>query len=165
MHACVCSEQRLFGNIGRTLRPWLTTLLPPDAAARCSGHSTVLLTRVPSMRTIHVDTFACKASLVDTLLASSHLPWFLDGRGAVRVGHTWVIDGGIWWWFRRSQVRCGAVRAHHIGCMHACMRKGGGFGGACGSSQGQAWGWPRQGPPWRPHARCPLPFNPGIVHI
>lgn len=62
------------------VREWLEELLPPDAAQRCSGRVYIVATHLPSLEP-HVfgGDFADRASLIDALCASVHVPWLLTG--------------------------------------------------------------------------------------
>eukprot|EP00798_Chlamydomonas_sp_ICE-L_P028951 gene28950-32144_t len=70
----------IFGRIGSIGEQWLGSLLPPDAASKCSSRSAVLLTSMPTCITCRVDTFASRQDVIDMALASSHLPLLLNGK-------------------------------------------------------------------------------------
>lgn len=86
----------LAGVWGGLIRAWLEELLPDDAAARCSRRVTVQFCVVRScrrggVRMARVREFATRAALIDALLASVHLPLFLDGRLFCRI----AVDGRV----------------------------------------------------------------------
>lgn len=86
----------LAGVWGGIVRDWLHSLLPADAAARCAGRLTLVVTGVPSLRLATVDCFATKDELVDACLASAHVPFFLDGRPFARYKDRTLLDGSLY---------------------------------------------------------------------
>ena len=86
---------------GGLVHRWLDVLLPADAAARCNGRCRVAVTRVAlcgrPLRGDAITRFETRASLVAALMASTHIPFFMDGRMTSRhVRH--AADGGIRAW-------------------------------------------------------------------
>lgn len=81
---------------GEIVREWLDDLLPADAAERTSGRVTILLTRLfPYPKRVRVSAFATKPELIDCLMASCHIPYFLDKSTTARfAGRRW-IDGSV----------------------------------------------------------------------
>jgi hypothetical protein len=86
----------LAGVWGGLVRDWLHSLLPPDAAARCGGRLSLVVTAVPSLRLRSLDCFATKDELVDACLASAHVPFFLDGRPFATYKRAPVLDGSLY---------------------------------------------------------------------
>ncbi len=97
----------LFGVRGETIRRWLEELLPEDAAHRCGRGVLYIQVTVWSgwrsgLRVKRVSSFESRAALIDTLMASVHIPYFLDGRlfarfesNACDLGGRRVCDGSI----------------------------------------------------------------------
>lgn len=74
--------------LGSVIRKWLWHVLPDDAAERCDGRLTVQVTVWRGWRgfeVIRVGRFASNETLVDTLMCSLHIPWFIDGRAWARL--------------------------------------------------------------------------------
>lgn len=74
---------RKFGLVGvwrDLVRRWLDSVLPPDAADKCSGKVIVVMTSVPSFRQTKISHFQNKNDLIDACLASIHVPFLMDGR-------------------------------------------------------------------------------------
>ena len=86
----------LAGVWGGIVRDWLHSVLPADAAARCAGRLSLVVTGVPSMRLSSVDCFATKDELVDACLASAHIPYFLDGKPFARYKGRPLLDGSLY---------------------------------------------------------------------
>lgn len=80
---------------GGIVRSWLDEILPDDAAERCSGrvHISILQLMPPERK--HVSWFCSKADLIEACLASSHLPWVMDGRACFHFRGSPCVDGSI----------------------------------------------------------------------
>eukprot|EP00899_Mesostigma_viride_P018662 jgi/Mesvir1/26798/Mv20565-RA.1 len=93
----------LGGVWGPMIKEWLHVLLPEDAARTCgSGRVHLVVLQLPSLtrrqlsfRHQCVSDFASKVDLVDTCLASVHIPFFIDGRPYYKLAGRRVIDGSI----------------------------------------------------------------------
>ncbi len=85
----------LAGVWGGLVRTWLEELLPSDAAERCSGRVTVVVTELPWLATRSISSFDSREDLIDIALASAHVPLFLDGRIAAQCRGRWCIDGSF----------------------------------------------------------------------
>ena len=97
----------LAGVWGGLIRQWLEELLPEDAAGRCGGGRLHVLTLQLLPATLRppaggllpgrrcASRFSSKAELVDALMASVHLPLFLDGRPLARLGGGLHMDGSF----------------------------------------------------------------------
>lgn len=92
----------LFGVWGVTIRQWLEELLPEDAAHRCGNG--ILYVQVTvwkgwftgGLRVKRISTFETRTALIDTLMASIHIPYFLDGRLFARSPQDYFsCDGSI----------------------------------------------------------------------
>lgn len=98
----------LAGIWGGLIRDWLEALLPADAHLRCDDRVTIHLSVFcgwrRGLRVERVNSFASRPELIDCLMGSVHLPWFLDGRtwrklivkGKVEL----VCDGSAAKWIR-----------------------------------------------------------------
>ena len=89
----------LCGKWGRLVHAWLDEMLPEDAAARCSGRCRIIVTRCFDsprvLRADAVESFQSKEDLINSLMASTHLPFFMDGRPfSKRLGGT-TTDGAL----------------------------------------------------------------------
>ena len=72
-----------------------------DAGERCSGRCRVVVTRcshatpLRPLRIEHIDAFSSRAALIDALMASTHIPFFMDGRPtSARLGGA-TVDGAL----------------------------------------------------------------------
>ena len=89
----------LFGKWGKLVDKWLQALLPPDAAARCDGRCRVLVTRLARFpQPEAIERYQTRMSVVDALMASTHIPYFMDGRLASRRLDVPAVDGGLLAW-------------------------------------------------------------------
>lgn len=86
----------LAGVWGELIRNWLRELLPLDAAERCQGRVRIVVTESPTLRLRYLDDFESKEDLIDCLMASVHIPFFLDGRAAFSYKGRQYIDGSLW---------------------------------------------------------------------
>lgn len=92
---CFRSPLGLFGTWGRLVAAWLDALLPADAAARCTGRCRVVVTQCwPLPRARGITTFQCRQDVVSSLMASTHIPFFMDGRPTSRHVRG-AADGGL----------------------------------------------------------------------
>jgi hypothetical protein len=87
----------LAGIWGALIRRWLDELLPEDAAERCrGGRVRIVATEVPALRVVYLDDFASRQELIDALMASVHIPLFLDGAPSARFRGAAFVDGSLW---------------------------------------------------------------------
>jgi hypothetical protein len=70
----------LAGAYGRLIEAWLDDLLPADAAERCRGALSVVVTQLPSCRQVAISDFRDKKDLIDVIMASAHVPLLLDAK-------------------------------------------------------------------------------------
>jgi hypothetical protein len=85
----------LMGVWGRIVEEWLDALLPEDAHERCSGRVGVVYTVLPSCEQVVAREFATRRDLIECLLASAHVPLFLDFRLARPVRGALAVDGSF----------------------------------------------------------------------
>ena len=85
----------LAGIWGKLVREWLDDILPPNAAEMCHTRLRLVLTQLPSIKPVAVQDFASRQELIDATMASVHVPFFLDGRPAVRFRGKLCIDGSL----------------------------------------------------------------------
>ncbi len=79
------------------MKEWLEVLLPSDAHILCSGRLYIQCNQVfprPGMEVI--SEFSCKPDLIAVLLASCHIPFFMDSKFSANVRGKKYIDGAIW---------------------------------------------------------------------
>ena len=75
----------LLGSWGGVCREWLGEILPEDAAERCTGTTTIVVSKLTgtfktTVEKMPVSEFADRQALIDTLMASVHVPFFMDGK-------------------------------------------------------------------------------------
>lgn len=80
---------------GPLIRQWLETLLPEDAAERCSGRVGLIINPLPNLHPIRVTSFTSREDLIDCCMAAVHLPWVLDGQPYARFREHRCIDFAI----------------------------------------------------------------------
>ena len=72
---------------GKLIDAWLRACLPDDAASSCDGAAAVVLTTfTPWPRVASVSSFADRERLIACLMASTHIPFFMDGHFARQIG-------------------------------------------------------------------------------
>ena len=95
---CMHSPLGLCGKWGRLVYAWLDALLPEDAAAQCSGRCRVVVTRcTPLPHALGLTAFESRAELIHALMASTHIPFFMDGNPLSRHVRR-ATDGGLLAW-------------------------------------------------------------------
>ena len=102
----ICLERDIFnrpgglqGVWGDILRQWLDDLLPEDAHERCQGRVKIIATRMPRLKLCYLEDFQTRDDLIDSLMASVHIPFFLDGNGSFTYKGEAYIDGSIFDFF------------------------------------------------------------------
>ena len=81
---------------GEGVRRWLRQILPADAGVRCSGRLRICAFRVwPSPGPVIFCQFRDTEHLIEVLMATIHVPLFLDGRLCACVGDEYFIDGSL----------------------------------------------------------------------
>jgi predicted acylesterase/phospholipase RssA len=94
------AELRLSGTRGRlraAVEHTLDKILPPDAHLQLSGRLHVAVTRLDGVRPtpLLLSEFHSSEDLRDALLASCHIPWYMNNRFATRYRDRWCLDGGV----------------------------------------------------------------------
>ena len=80
---------------GRLVESWLRTLLPEDAGRRCDGAAAIVMTAfAPWPRATCVARFDSREQLIACLMASTHIPWFMDGRFGRRLEGGALLEAG-----------------------------------------------------------------------
>ena len=101
----------LVGVWGGVVNDWLHEILPENAAELCNGRVHISVLCLPYRRH-HVSDFRSKADLIDTCLASAHLPVVMDGK-PFRMWRGWpCVDGSIM--ATRTDVPSHLADAEHI---------------------------------------------------
>jgi len=77
---CMQSPLGLCGKWGRLVYAWLDALLPAHGHTLCNGRCNVVVTRcTPLPRACGIAAHNSRAELIDALMASTHVPFFMDG--------------------------------------------------------------------------------------
>ena len=84
----------LVGVWGEVVREWLQEILPENAAELCRGRVHITVLCLPYRRH-HVSDFRSKEDLIETCLASAHLPLVMDGRPFCMWRGWPCVDGSI----------------------------------------------------------------------
>lgn len=95
---CFSNPLGLCGVWGRLVYAWLDALLPEEAAAHCTGRCRVVVTRcTPLPQAVGIAAFGRRAELIEALMASTHIPFFMDGHPLSRLVPR-ATDGGLLTW-------------------------------------------------------------------
>ncbi len=79
------------------VKEWLEVLLPSNAHVLCSGRLYVQCQQVfPRPRMEVISEFSSKPDLISVLLASCHIPFFMDSKFSANIRGKNYIDGAIW---------------------------------------------------------------------
>ena len=82
---------------GGHIRNWLDGCLPADACKRCNGRVHISVTELtPSFGTTTVSTYSDRDDLIDAVLASVHVPFWMDNRFCTSFRGTQCIDGSVY---------------------------------------------------------------------
>jgi hypothetical protein len=65
------------GTWGALVEQWLHDLLPADAAERCRGEVSIVVTQLPFCNQVAISDYKDKADLINVAMASAHVPLFL----------------------------------------------------------------------------------------
>jgi len=124
---CLSNPIGLCGKWGRLVYAWLEALLPEDAAMRCSGRCRVAVTRLrlPLPQADGIGTFAKRSDLISALMASTHIPFFMDGRPTSRFVRG-TADGELLSWLSlgllpKKTLLCPDA-ADQCAALHCCDR-------------------------------------------
>jgi len=90
----------LYGVWGGVVRSWLESILPADAHTVCSSRVHVAVKAVPRLRrpwfeTQIVSEYAGRDDLLDAIMASLHIPYFMDKHATARFRGQRYIDGSF----------------------------------------------------------------------
>lgn len=79
------------------IRRWLDDCLPADACERCNGRVHICVTELaPTFGTTTVSTYRDRDDLLDAVLASVHVPFWMDRRFCTTFRGTSCIDGSVY---------------------------------------------------------------------
>ncbi|GLI59457.1 hypothetical protein VaNZ11_001336 [Volvox africanus] len=85
----------LLGIWGSLIEQWLDDLLPLDAAERCRGKITIIVTTLPNMGQVGINDFTDKYDLINVAMASAHIPMLLDLKFARLCRGKYCVDGSF----------------------------------------------------------------------
>ncbi|PNW77319.1 hypothetical protein CHLRE_10g431350v5 [Chlamydomonas reinhardtii] len=85
----------LVGVWGSLIEQWLDDLLPDDAAERCRGKITIIVTTLPNMGQVGISDFKDKKDLINCAMASAHIPMLLDLKFARLCRGKFCVDGSF----------------------------------------------------------------------
>ncbi|GFR41922.1 hypothetical protein Agub_g2714, partial [Astrephomene gubernaculifera] len=85
----------LVGAWGGLIEQWLDELLPADAAERCRGKVTIVVTTLPNMAQVGISDFVDKRDLINAAMASSHIPVLLDLKFTRLCRGRYCVDGSF----------------------------------------------------------------------
>ncbi|KAG2488016.1 hypothetical protein HYH03_013451 [Edaphochlamys debaryana] len=83
------------GIWGKLIEEWLDDLLPADAAERCRGKITIVVTTLPNMAQVGHSDFVDKQDLINCAMASAHIPMLLDLKFARHCRGKYCVDGSF----------------------------------------------------------------------
>lgn len=98
----------LAGELGPLLQQWLQTVIPEDMAMETLGNLNVAITpasvvaggvKAPKL----VTNFTSKADVIEAVMASCHVPVFLDGRPTTEYRGESCIDGSFWYFVTKNR--------------------------------------------------------------
>ena len=79
------------------VRRWLDSCLPADACERCNGRLHISVTELtPRFGTTTISTYESRSDLIDAVLASVHVPFWMDPRFCTSFRGTSCIDGSVY---------------------------------------------------------------------
>jgi Patatin-like phospholipase len=94
MHDCRTNGTR--GRLGPVLETFLKEYLPEDAHERCKDKAYVAVTKaLPYVRPVLVSDFYSRDDLIQALMTSCHIPWYLDGASVTEFRGAAHLDGGL----------------------------------------------------------------------
>lgn len=85
---------KFMGIWGSMVEQWLDQLLPDNAAELCTNKVHILISQVLKPKKV-VSTFATKQELIECLLTSTHIPFFMDYSPFRWFQGWWCYDGCI----------------------------------------------------------------------
>mmetsp|Transcript_6088 Transcript_6088/g.17432 ORF Transcript_6088/g.17432 Transcript_6088/m.17432 type:complete len:512 (+) Transcript_6088:157-1692(+) len=91
-----CRTNGTRGRLGLVVREFLEKLLPEDIHERCKNRAFVAITRVwPRPTPELISDFHSRDDLIQALLTSCHVPWWLDSRPWTTFRGSASYDGGL----------------------------------------------------------------------
>lgn len=97
-------ENGIYGIWGTILRAWLEEMIPDDLSMSTVKNLHISVTpswRFPKL----LSGFVSKEDLIDAILASCHIPIFLDGRPLTQYRGQSVMDGSFWYFVTKDRFR------------------------------------------------------------
>jgi len=85
----------LQGVWGTMIETWLDELLPEDVLDTVGDRLSVLITPVPSFGKEKISRFTSRTDLIKTIMASVHIPWFINGKLTASHRGKAYIDGSF----------------------------------------------------------------------
>jgi hypothetical protein len=100
----------VWGKLGTEMHALLQAHLPANSYQLCSGRVGVFVTPVwprASLQPVCIETFTSNDELIEAVLASCHIPFYLFSRASVPVRSIGqCIDGGLWSFLPRIDRAC-----------------------------------------------------------
>mmetsp|Transcript_22230 Transcript_22230/g.58004 ORF Transcript_22230/g.58004 Transcript_22230/m.58004 type:complete len:287 (-) Transcript_22230:204-1064(-) len=87
---------RIWGAVDPILRSTFDKLIPDDGHKVCTNRIGIVITRVwPKPGSLVVTQFESKQDLIESIIASCHVPGYIDGRLVRPYRGALAVDGGI----------------------------------------------------------------------
>lgn len=91
-----CRTQGTRGRLGPVLENFLRRNLPEDAHERCSGKAYVAITKaVPYVKPVLLSEFHSRDDLIQALMTSCHIPYWVNGKPFTDFRGQIHLDGGL----------------------------------------------------------------------
>ena len=88
---------------GPLIRQWLNDVIPDTIEQNsCSGLHVTVTPAFPIKHPKLVSGFKSKDDIVEAVMASIHIPIFLDGKPWTKCRGEVVVDGSFWWFITRD---------------------------------------------------------------
>eukprot|EP00892_Ulva_mutabilis_P003701 jgi/Ulvmu1/1702/UM116_0015.1 len=96
----------LLGIWGGLIRNWLDKLLPDNAHELVSHRLHVIIAKAPTLNLFEINQFDSKEDLIEAVMASAHVPFFLDGRPFLKYRGELCWDGSFpdFFYFENSEL-------------------------------------------------------------
>lgn len=86
------------------IRQWLDALIPQDISMeKVNRQLKIAVTTVKPFNKLLVDRFSDRTDMIDTCLASCHVPFFLDGNAFTIFRGTPTVDGSLMSFFTKNR--------------------------------------------------------------
>jgi hypothetical protein len=98
----------LVGILGSLVETWLNDIIPENISTSTSTQLHVAVTPVlkyASLSPYCVSGFQSKSDLVSALMASCHVPMFMDGKPSIQYRGDQVIDGSFWYFVTKDRTK------------------------------------------------------------